>query len=104
MLGVEVQSTSQTGLGGGFGSGNQSGSDVAGVTIADVVSGSPADNAGMSAGDVITSVGSTSVTSPDALSAALSGYHPGNRVQIQWVDQSGQQQSATVTLASGPPQ
>jgi S1-C subfamily serine protease len=104
MLGVEVDSTAQNGQGGGFGFGHQSGSDVSGVTIANVVSGSPADDAGLAEGDVITAVGGTSVASPDALSAALAGYHPGSSVQIQWVDQSGQQDSATVTLTAGPPQ
>jgi S1-C subfamily serine protease len=68
-----------------------------------VVSGSPADKAGLADGDVITSVNGSSVTSASDLSTALEGDHPGDSVQLQWTDGSGQTQSASVTLTSGPP-
>ena len=29
-------------------------------------------------------------------------YHPGDKISVSWVDQNGQSQTATVTLASGP--
>jgi S1-C subfamily serine protease len=110
-LGVETQPASQgssSGLGGsggfgGFGGsqGNQ-GSSSTGVTIAGTLSGSPAANAGLTAGDEITSVGGQSVSSAQNIAQVLVKYHPGDSISINWVDQSGQPQTATVTLASGP--
>jgi len=100
-LGVEVEPTgSSGGFGGGFG---QGGSQGTGVVVAAVVTGDPADGAGISAGDVITSLSGTTVDSPSALTAALETHHPGDKVQIGWTDQSGQAHTATVQLASGPP-
>jgi S1-C subfamily serine protease len=100
-LGVEIDPTgSQSGFGGGFG--GQSGSSSSGATVAGVLSGSPAAQAGLAAGDVIVSVGGQAVDSPSALSTILGTYHPGDGVQIGWLDTSGAQQSATVQLASGP--
>ena len=39
-----------------------------------------------------------------ALTSLLSPYKPGDKVTIGWTDASGQPQTATVTLSSGPPQ
>ena len=74
-----------------------------GATVASVEPGSPADQAGIAAGDVITSVGSDTITAYADLPAALNAAHPGDRVQIGWTDASGQQRRATVTLIAGPP-
>jgi S1-C subfamily serine protease len=113
-LGVETQPASAgsgSGLGGsgGFGGfgGSQGGqgsqgSSSTGVTIAGTLSGSPAANAGLTAGDEITSVGGQSVSSAQNIAQVLVKYHPGDSISINWVDQSGQSQTATVTLASGP--
>ena len=73
-----------------------------GVTIAGALSGSPAASAGLTEGDTITSVGGQSVSSATDISQILVKYHPGDKISISWVDQSGQSQTATVTLASGP--
>ena len=62
----------------------------------------PADSAGIVAGDTITAVGSTTITSPTDLSTALAQYKPGQSVKITWTDASGQSHSATVTLIAGP--
>ena len=78
----------------------QDGSD--GATIAGVLSDGPAAQAGITAGDVVTAVGGTTVASADDLSTALAGYAPDDRVRIGWTDTSGATQSATVTLATGP--
>ena len=86
---------------GGFGSQNSQGS-TSGVTVAGTESGSPAASAGITEGDTITAVGSQSVTSAEDISHALVQYHPGDSIQISWVDQNGQSQTATVTLATGP--
>jgi S1-C subfamily serine protease len=93
-------------FGDGSGSGSSSGSSGqgtgTGVAIAGTLSGSPAANAGLVAGDEITAVGGQSVSTPEDISAALVKYHPGDSISISWVDQSGQSHTATVTLANGP--
>lgn len=73
-----------------------------GALIEGVVSGGPAERVGLAAGDVITSVGAQSVTSAETLQSALGQHHPGDQVRIAWTDQSGQNQSATLELTSGP--
>ncbi|MCW2507984.1 MAG: Peptidase, partial [Modestobacter sp.] len=73
-----------------------------GATVAGVVSGGPADQAGLTAGDVITAIGGTTTTSADDVSAALAGRSPGDSVTVTWADTTGQSRTATITLASGP--
>jgi S1-C subfamily serine protease len=99
-LGVEIDAASG-GSGYGFGDGSDS---SAGATVAAVITDSPAQEVGLAAGDVITSVDGDTVTSPESLSSALAPYQPGNKVTIGWTDASGETHSATVTLSSGPPQ
>jgi S1-C subfamily serine protease len=74
-----------------------------GATVAGVEPDSPADQAGIVAGDVITSVGSDTITAYADLPAALNSYHPGDRVEIGWTDATGQPHTSTVTLIAGPP-
>jgi S1-C subfamily serine protease len=74
-----------------------------GVAVAGVVAGSPAEQSGLTAGDIVVSFDGTAVDSTDALITALTAHHPADSVQVAWVDRSGQQHSATVTLAPGPP-
>lgn len=73
-----------------------------GAEIVEVEQGTPAAKAGLAAGDVITRVGTTTITSADKLTSTLKNYHPGNRVTIGWTDQSVQQHTASVTLGSSP--
>jgi len=73
-----------------------------GVTIAGAESGTPAANAGLTQGDVITSVAGQTVNSGTSIQQVLGGYHPGDKISIAWTDTSGQSHTATVTLASGP--
>ncbi len=73
-----------------------------GATVAGVVSGAPAADAGITAGDVITSVDGTAIASAGDLSSALAAYAAGDRVTITWTGVAGAQQTATVTLATGP--
>ena len=84
------------------GSGTNGSGTSSGVTIAGALSGSPAASAGLTAGDTITSVGGQAVSSASDIQQALVKYHPGDKISVSWVDQSGQSQTATVTLASGP--
>jgi S1-C subfamily serine protease len=98
-LGVEViPSSPYTG-----GVGSVSGSQPHGALLGGVLSGYPAAQIGLSQGDLITSVDGQAVASATALTDLLSAHHPGDSVQLQWTDPSGQAHSATVRLASGPP-
>jgi S1-C subfamily serine protease len=95
-LGVEIASAGQQS---DFGS---SGSGSSGVAIAGVRSGTPAAAAGLSQGDVITSVAGQSVSSGTSIQQVLASHHPGDKISISWTDSSGQSHTATVTLAAGP--
>jgi S1-C subfamily serine protease len=95
-LGVEIASSGQQS---DFGS---SGSGSSGVAIAGVRSGTPAAAAGLSEGDVITSVAGQSVSSGTSIQQVLTSHHPGDKISISWTDPYGQSHTATVTLAAGP--
>ena len=58
--------------------------------------------AGLAAGDQVTSVTSQTVTSASDIQSVLGDQHPGDRISISWTDQFGQSQTATVSLAAGP--
>jgi S1-C subfamily serine protease len=72
------------------------------TTVSGVVRGSPAAAAGLRAGDTITAVDGVALDGPDALSTALGGHRPQDRVRITWTDSAGDSRTATVTLATGP--
>lgn len=80
------------------------GVEVEGTTIQGVVPGGPADSAGLAAGDTITSIGGRAVNAPGDIQSAVLAHAPGAQVTIDYTDQFGTAQTATVTLASGPPQ
>jgi S1-C subfamily serine protease len=73
-----------------------------GAVVGDVVADGKADDAGIEAGDVITSFAGHAVESPDTLSELLNNQHPGDKVEVGWVDQSGQTHKATIELITGP--
>jgi len=115
-LGVKIQPSSSQAptvtIGGGGASATpttlrttpgSSSSSTAGAPIAGVLSGTPAAQAGLSSGDVITGFAGKAITSATALSNAIGGYHPGAKVQVTWVTSTGVHHTATVTLANGPP-
>ena len=64
--------------------------------------GTAAANAGLEAGDVITSFGGHSVSSAAALSSVLSRDQPGTKGMLTWVGIDGGSHSAFVTLGTGP--
>lgn len=102
-LGVEVEtsgSDSSGGTAGGFTNGG--GQTTSGATVGQVIADTPADSAGIVAGDVITAVNGTTITSASDLTAALKAFKPGDTVTITWVDSTGASQSASVTLTTGP--
>lgn len=85
-------------------SGSQYGASTssAGATVGEAIDGTPAAEAGLVAGDVITAVDDTAVNSAEELSAAIATHDPGDQVTITWTDASGVTQSAVVTLTQGP--
>jgi S1-C subfamily serine protease len=75
-----------------------------GVGISVVVPGSPAESAGLAQGDVVTTIDGTTVSSFKDLRTILFGHHPGDSITIGYTDPLGTASTATLTLASGPPQ
>ena len=70
-----------------------------GAQIGSVASGSPAADAGLKAGDVITAFDGQTITSPDDLTTAVSAKQPGDKVTITYV-RNGQSATASVTLGT----
>jgi serine protease Do len=68
-----------------------------GVTISEVVSGKPAEKAGLQAGDTITAVNGKSVKSGDELVSIISQVKPGNKVDLTYI-RNGQQKQASVSV------
>jgi len=75
----------------------------AGVSVADVASGSPAEQAGMVPGDEIVRVDGIDVGTTNDVTQQINQRHPGDKVHVAWVDRVGQQHDADVTLTEGPP-
>lgn len=94
-LGVSVsQAQNQFGQ---FGQSSQSGAEIVGVEP-----GGPAQQAGLAAGDVITSINGNAVGSADALTNLMDTFHPGQQLSVGYTDAAGQQHTVTVTPISGP--
>jgi putative serine protease PepD len=72
-----------------------------GAEIVRVRAGTPADEAGLRAGDVITAVGGERVTNGDDLRAAINARSPGDRVEIEF-RRNGDDRTVTVELGSRP--
>ena len=77
---------------------------VSGAEVVGVVSNGPAAQAGLVPGDIITTFGGQSVSSPGSLTDLLLSAAPGTSVEVQYLDLSGHQQAVSVPLGSGPPQ
>jgi S1-C subfamily serine protease len=92
-LGIEVE-------GSGFGST----SSASGVVISAVVSGGAAAQAGLSAGDTITSLSGQTIMSSSSLTTVMLSERPGTSAQLTYLDPSGQSHTTTVTFGSGPAQ
>jgi S1-C subfamily serine protease len=74
-----------------------------GALVAGTESSSPASAAGLSACDVIVSVGGKNVATTSDLNAAMFPYHPKETVNVRWIDSSGNSHQSDLTLISGPP-
>ncbi|HUI04264.1 MAG TPA: trypsin-like peptidase domain-containing protein [Acidimicrobiales bacterium] len=80
----------------------QDGTFISGAQVVTVQPDSPASQAGIVVGDVITGLAGQAVDSASSLSTLMRQHHPGDAVKVVWVDTSGQQHSAVVHLATGP--
>jgi putative serine protease PepD len=72
-----------------------------GAVIAQTTAGGPGERAGLQAGDVVTKVGGTSISSPDDVAQAISGDKPGDKVDVT-VERNGSQHKVSVTLGQRP--
>ena len=75
-----------------------------GAGVSQVVPGKAADVAGLVAGDVITSLNGSAISSSSDVRKAVLILIPGKAVPISWTDSSGDTQTGTITPTSGPPQ
>jgi S1-C subfamily serine protease len=79
-----------------------SGSPPAGVIVAEVMSGSPAANAGVVAGDILTEVDGQPAATPDGVAAQIKRHRAGEKINFSWTDEANRHRTATVILAPGP--
>jgi S1-C subfamily serine protease len=87
MIGVQVSALSTSG----------------GATVENVTSGSPAESAGIHAGDTITAIDGQPVTDSDSLGTLVKAHAAGEKVIVTWRTSDGSSHSARVTLIAGPP-
>jgi putative serine protease PepD len=73
----------------------------AGAAIESVKSGTPADSAGIEAGDVVTKIDGVTVDNADDLTAKISAHQPGDKVTLT-VTRSGATKTIDVTLGTRP--
>jgi S1-C subfamily serine protease len=95
ILGIEVSGASST---------PGSTTTANGVTVQSVMPNTPAANSGLVAGDVITSFDGTNVSDAAQLSALEFPLKPGASATITYLTESGQSQTATFDLTTGPAQ
>jgi len=75
----------------------------AGALIIGELCDTPADDAGIIAGDVIISVGGQQISSPKQLTGVMQGFKPGMSVKVTWVDVKGQTHKDNLKLTQAPP-
>jgi putative serine protease PepD len=74
-----------------------------GALIQAVTSGGPAADAGIKAGDVVTSIGATKIEGTNDLVAAIATHRAGDKVQVT-IKRGSQSKTVTVTLGTQPTQ
>jgi S1-C subfamily serine protease len=99
-LGVEISDSGSSLGASGYGRYQQSAGS--GALISGVVSGAPADQAGLAAGDTIIAIDGTPITDGAALSAALAGDRAGQTVTVTFAGGSATSQTTQATLVNGP--
>jgi len=73
-----------------------------GAVISSVVAGGPAAGAGLQAGDIITAINGTPVSTPDDVATVLADLAPGGKITVAVTRQDGSQATVTVTLGQLP--
>jgi len=73
------------------------------AVIGFVVSGTPAEKAGIQAGDKILSVEGKPLTTSVSLTEALNLHRTGDTCTLTWLDQDGRTQTGKVKLVAAPP-
>jgi len=72
-----------------------------GALITEVVSGAPADKAGIQKGDVITAIDGQTMTSMENVSGFMAQHHPGDKIKVTY-HRGGDTREAEVELAKRP--
>jgi S1-C subfamily serine protease len=72
------------------------------ATVQGVYKSTPAAEAGIVAGDTITAIDGTRVSTSAALRKAVAGHSPGDSITVTWTGSGGSSHTATVTLVEGP--
>jgi S1-C subfamily serine protease len=70
-----------------------------GLRLEGVVPGSPADKAGMQAGDILTHLGGNAVNGLGGFNDQLKKLAPGDQVELRWT-RAGVEQKASVTVVA----
>jgi putative serine protease PepD len=73
--------------------------DQQGALVATVQGGTPAASAGLKEGDIVTQVDGKAIDGADALSAAIRGHSPGDKIAMTYI-RSGQKHTVNIALAS----
>jgi S1-C subfamily serine protease len=76
-------------------------SSLPGVVIHEVLSGGPAQRAGLMSGDVLVSIDGAPIRSATELTNVLDRHYPGNVLDLVWLDDSGAQRTAKAVLTTG---
>lgn len=104
-MGVGVQNVTQAcpDSSGGFGgNGNGAGTGAApvssGALICSIYQGTPAANAGLNVGDVITAVNGQTVGNETTLTNITATSHPGDKITVTYVDSTGAKHTVTFSL------
>ena len=71
-----------------------------GVIIHEVLSGGPAQQAGLLDGDVLVSIDGVQLNSATSLTSVLDRHYPGDVVDLVWIDRDGQQHNGKAPLSS----
>jgi S1-C subfamily serine protease len=73
-----------------------------GVTLDGTIADTPADKAGLEAGDTIMSVDGVPVATVEELKAIVAQHEPGDVVEVTYTDAGGKTRTVALTLTEGP--
>ncbi|MEZ0341602.1 S1C family serine protease [Mycobacterium sp. pV006] len=76
--------------------------DTPGVVVQEVLSGGPAEQAGLRGGDLLLVLDGVTLDSPTTLTMVLDRHYPGDVVDVTWIDRAGQTRTGKAPLTAGP--